>query len=116
MIRQYRIIYIALLVALLTQAIALEVVTRMNGPLLDLSGAELSAGTAYAVDYALLILSLAGTFFGIRCKQLNPVLRMSFITIPATFDLIYYYFNYDVNVLWCLPVLCVAYIFVWPKD
>lgn len=95
-------------------ALVLEWLTLRQGPMGDL--VPLTATQAYAIDYVLVALSMAGAFFGIRGKSMDPVGRMLLVAGPALLDVIYYFMYYDVNVLWCLPLLAVAYVFVWPKD
>lgn len=109
-----KIIYIALLALVILLGAALEIYTSACGPLSD--AVALSPQTEYAVNYALLLLSLAGVFFAIRGKGLSPLPRMCMVAVPALADTVYYYLRYDANVLWCLPVLFVAYLFVWPKE
>lgn len=103
-----------LLALVVIQGAALELYTQAEGPLSD--AVTLSPQTEYIVNYSLLLLSLAATFLAIRGRKISPLPRMVMLAVPAWADTVYYYFRYDVNVLWCLPVLCVAYLFVWPKE
>lgn len=114
MIKQYRYIYIAFLAGIVSVALVLELLTLKQGPMGE--HFPLTATMAYVIDYVLVALSLAGAFFGIRGKSMHPLTRIVMVGLPAQLDVIYYFMFYDVNVLWCLPLLAVAYVFVWPKD
>ena len=112
--KRNRKLYFTLLATTIALAAVLEWHTLSHGPL---SGyLSMTPVAESAVNYALVAVSLLTAFLAIRSKRIcNPV-RMCMVAVVACLDMVYYFVNFDPNVLWCLPMLLVAYLFVWPKD
>ena len=112
--KRNRILYLTLLATTIALAAVLEWHTLSHGPL---SGYLCMTPVAeYAVNYALVAVSLLTAFLAIRYKRMCTLARMCMVSVVACLDIVYYFVNFDPNVLWCLPMLLVAYLFVWPKD
>lgn len=113
--RKHRIIYFAILATVLLTALAMTVLTLRNGNIC--ADVELDPLVAYCTNYLLVIVSIFATYSTIRYKSIwSAILRMSIIGAVALADVIYYFLFQDKNVLWCLPVLAVAYATVWFKE
>ena len=99
-------IVIELLIALL-----LEMITDSRGPLWDgIADAQFQCvcGLICALS------AIVSAFIAIKKKQVNPILRMGVLMSGATMVLLDYYFFFDANLLYFLPVLGIAYMFIWP--
>ena len=58
--------------------------------------------------------AIVSAFLAIKKKQLNPIVRMAVLMSGVNMILLDYYFFYDTNLLYFIPVLAIAYMFIWP--
>lgn len=100
------IILIQLLIALL-----LEFLTDKRGPLLEGVG---DAKFQYIFGLICALSAIASAYLAIKKKQLNPIIRMGIVMSGVNMVLMDYYFFYDTNLLYFLPVLAIVYMFIWP--
>lgn len=99
-------IAIELLIVLL-----LEFLADSRGPLLEGWG---DAQFQYVFSMICALSAILSAFLAIKKKQVNPILRMSIVMGAVQLVLLDYYFFYDTNLLYFLPVLAIAYLFIWP--
>ena len=71
---------------------------------------------AYIMAYITGLSFIVGVWLAVRKQVWNAVLRMLLLLIPAWMVLLDYYVFMDANLLYALPLIGVAYLFVWPKD
>ena len=99
-----KILFFSFIVIELLIALLLDFLTDSRGPLLDGVG---NAQFQY-------VLGLIWAFLAIKKKQMNPILRMAIITSGVNMILLDYFFFFDTNLLYFLPLLAIAYMFIWP--
>jgi hypothetical protein len=97
---------IELLIALL-----LEFLTDKRGPLLEGMG---DAQFQYIFGLICALSAILSAFLSIKKKRLHPIIRMAILIGGVNMILLDYYFFYDTNLLYFLPVLAIAYLFIWP--
>ena len=107
-----KICYFLFIVFELLTVLCLEFLIDNKGPLLG----ELDdlAHIQYVFGIITVLSVILSAFLAIKKKQLNPILRMALIMSGVNMVLLDYYFFYDTNLLYCLPVLAIAYMFIWP--
>lgn len=93
-------------------ALGLELLTDNMGPLLG--GIEDIAQVQYVFGMITALSVILTAFLVIKKKQLNPILRMALVMSGVNMILFDYYFFFDTNLLYLLPVLAVVYMFIWP--
>lgn len=106
-----KILFFSFIVIELLIALLLDFLTDSRGPLLD-GVADAQFQYAFGMICALSAIVLA--FLAIKKKQLNPILRMAIVTSGVNMILLDYYFFFDTNLLYFLPLLAIAYMFIWP--
>ena len=89
----------------------LEFLTDKRGPLLDEIG---DAQFQYVFALVCALSAIVSAFLAIKKKQLHPPVRMATVMSGVNMILMDYYFFYDTNLLYFLPVLAIAYMFIWP--
>ena len=106
-----KIIYFLFIVFELLIACLLEFLTDSRGPLL---GGMADAKFQYIFSLLCALTAIVSAFLAIKKKQLNPIVRMAVVMSGVNMILMDYYFFYDTNLLYFLPVLAIAYMFIWP--
>lgn len=92
-------------------ALFLEFLTDKRGPLLEgISDAQFQ----YIFGLICALSAIVSAFLAIKKKQLNPIIRMAVLMSGVNMILMDYYSFYDTNLLYFLPVLAIAYMFIWP--
>ena len=92
-------------------ALFLEFLTDKRGPLLEgISDAQFQ----YIFGLICALSAIVSAFLAIKKKQLNPIIRMAVVMSGVNMILMDYYSFYDTNLLYFLPVLAIAYMFIWP--
>ena len=107
-----KILFFSFIVIEMMVALLLEFLTDSKGPLLG--GLENMAQAQYIFGMACALSAIAAAFLAIKKKQLNPIVRMALVMSGVNMILLDYYFFYDTNLLYFLPVLGIAYLFIWP--
>lgn len=102
--------FIFIVIEMLT-ALLLEFLTDSRGPLLDGVG---DAQFQYIFAIVCALSAILAAFLAIKKKQLHPIVRMATVMSGVNMILMDYYFFYDTNLLYFLPVLAIAYMFIWP--
>lgn len=92
-------------------ALLLEYLTDKKGPLLDGVG---DAQFQYVFSLVCALSAIVAAFLAIKKKQLHPLIRMATVMSGVNMILMDYYFFYDANLLYFLPLLAIAYMFIWP--
>ena len=106
-----KICYFLFIVAELLIALGLEFLTDKRGPLLD---GITDAQFQYVFGAICALSVLLSAFLAIKKKQLHPIIRMALVMSGVNMILIDYYSFFDTNLLYFLPVLAIAYMFIWP--
>ena len=92
-------------------ALFLEFLTDKRGPLLEgISDAQFQ----YIFGLICALSAIVSAFLAIKKKQLNPIIRMAVVMSGVNMILMDYYSFFDTNLLYFLPVLAIAYMFIWP--
>lgn len=107
-----RIFYFLFIVFELLIALFLEFLTDHMGPLLG--EIEDMAQVQYIFALVCALSAIVSAFLAIKKKQLNPIVRMAVLMSGVNMILLDYYFFYDTNLLYFIPVLAIAYMFIWP--
>ena len=107
-----KICYFLFIVFEMLTVLCLELLIDNKGPLLG----ELDDMThvQYIFGIVTVLSVILSVFLAIKKKQLNPILRMALIMSGVNMVLFDYSIFYDTNLLYCLPVLAIAYMFIWP--
>lgn len=108
-----KIIYFLFIVVELLIAWGLEFLTDSRGPLL--SGIDNVAQVQYVFGLVSALTVILAAYLAIKKKQMNPFLRMAVVMSGVSIVLFDYYFFYDTNLLYCLFILGIAYLFIWPS-
>lgn len=108
-----KIIYFIYLLSVGVVALCLEYFTSNTGPLLDT--VEEAPQLSYAFGMACVFSTMLSSFFAIRMKGWSAIVRMSLVIASANLIVFDYYFFYDTNMIFCLPLLGVVYLFLWPS-
>jgi len=107
-----KIIYFLFIVFELLVAFFLDFLTDAKGPLLgeikDIDQFQYAFGLVCAFS------AILTAFLVIKKKQLNPFVRMALVMSGINMILMDYYFFFDTNLLYFIPVLAIAYMFIWP--
>ena len=106
-----RFLFFSFIVIEMLIALCLEFLTDRRGPLLD---GMADAQFQYVFGLVCALSVIAAAFLAIKKKQLNPIIRMALVMSGVNMVLMDYYFFYDTNLLYFLPVLAIAYMFIWP--
>lgn len=106
-----KIIFFLFIVIELVTVLLLEFLTDKRGPLLEGIG---DAQFQYVFGLICVLSAILSAFLAIKKKQLNPIIRMALVMSGVNMILLDYYFFYDTNLLYFLPVLAIAYMFIWP--
>lgn len=106
-----KILFFSFIVIELLIALLLDFLTDSRGPLLDGVG---DAQFQYVFGLICALSAIVSAFLAIKKKQLNPILRMAIITSGVNMILLDYFFFFDTNLLYFLPLLAIAYMFIWP--
>ena len=93
-------------------ALGLEFLTDSRGPILG--ELENQAQAQYIFGMATALSVIASAFLAIKKKQLNPIVRMALVMSGVNMVMLDYYCFFDTNLLYLLPVLAIAYMFIWP--
>lgn len=107
-----KIIYFLFIVIELLIAFFLDFLTDTTGPLLG--GIENVAQFQYVFGLVCALSAILAAFLAIKKKQLNPIIRMALLMSGVNMILMDYYFFFDTNLLYFIPVLAIAYMFIWP--
>ena len=107
-----RILFFSFIVIEMLMALCLEFLTDSRGPLL---GGMADAQFQYVFGLVCALSAIVSVFLAIKKKRMNPILRMSIVMSGVNMILMDYYFFYDTNLLYFLPVLAIAYMFIWPS-
>ena len=107
-----KIFYFLFIVVELLIALLLEFLTDSRGPLLEGMG---DAQFQYVFGMICALAAIVSAFLAIKKKQMNPILRMVVVMSGVNMILMDYYFFYDTNLLYFLPILAIAYMFIWPS-
>lgn len=113
-IKQLRIFYLANIVATLLVAGIFELFTRLHGQILLPD--SFTAMQQYMINVCFVVVILLSVFLTLRMRQIPLLIRMCTISSSAILVMLDYYVLQDTNLLYFLPLLTVAYLFVWPKD
>ena len=106
-----KILFFLFIVIELLIALFLEFLTDKRGPLLEgISDAQFQ----YIFGLICALSAIVSAFLAIKKKQLNPIIRMAVVMSGVNMILMDYYSFYDTNLLYFLPVLAIAYMFIWP--
>jgi hypothetical protein len=106
-----KICFFLFIVLELLTALLLEFITDKRGPLLEGIG---DAQFQYIFGLICALSAIVSAFLAIKKKQLNPFVRMAILMSGVNMILFDYYFFYDTNLLYFLPLLAIAYMFIWP--
>ncbi len=106
-----KILFFSFIVIELLIALLLDFLTDSRGPLLDGVG---DAQFQYVFGLICALSAIVSAFLAIKKKQMNPILRMAIITSGVNMILLDYFFFFDTNLLYFLPLLAIAYMFIWP--
>ena len=106
-----KILFFSFIVIELLIALLLDFLTDSRGPLLDGVG---DAQFQYVFGLICALSAIVSAFLAIKKKQRNPILRMAMITSGVNMILLDYFFFFDTNLLYFLPLLAIAYMFIWP--
>lgn len=106
-----KIVFFSFIVFELLIALLLDFLTDSRGPLLD---GTADAQFQYVFGIVCALSAIVSAFLAIKKKQLNPILRMAIVTSGVNMILFDYFFFFDTNLLYFLPVLAIAYMFIWP--
>ena len=106
-----RILFFSFIVIELLVALLLDFLTDQKGPLLDGVG---DAQFQYVFGIICAFSAILSAFLAIKKKQMNPILRMAIVTSGVNMILFDYFFFFDTNLLYFLPVLAIAYMFICP--
>ena len=107
-----KICFFLFIVVELLIALGLELLTDSTGPLL--SELENLAEAQYIFSMATALTAIAAAFLAIVKKKLNPIVRMALVMSGVNMVLLDYYLFFDTNLLYLLPLLAIAYMFIWP--
>ena len=108
-----KILFFLFIVIEMLVALLLEFVSDSNGPLLG--NIDNGAQIQYIFGMITALSVILSAFLAIKKKQLNPIVRMAVVISGVNMVLFDYYFFYDSNLLYCLFVLGIAYLFIWPS-
>lgn len=108
-----KILFFLFIVIEMLVALLLEFVSDTNGPLLG--NIDNVAQIQYIFGMITALSVILSAFLAIKNKQLNPIVRMAVVISGVNMVLFDYYFFYDSNLLYCLFVLGIAYLFIWPS-
>lgn len=108
-----KILFFLFIVIEMLVALLLEFVSDTNGPLLG--NIDNVAQIQYIFGMITALSVILSAFLAIKKKQLNPIVRMAVVISGVNMVLFDYYFFYDSNLLYCLFVLGIAYLFIWPS-
>lgn len=108
-----KIIYFVFILIELLIAWGLEFLTDSRGPLLG--DIDNLGQIQYVFGIVCTLSVILAVYFVIKKKQMNPLLRMSLVMSGVNLVLFDYYFFYDTNLLYCLLILGIAYLFIWPS-
>lgn len=108
-----KILFFLFIVIEMLVALLLEFVSDSNGPLLG--NIDNVAQIQYIFGMITALSVILSAFLAIKKKQLNPIVRMAVVISGVNMVLFDYYFFYDSNLLYCLFVLGIAYLFIWPS-
>lgn len=106
-----KILFFSFIVIELLIALLLDFLTDSRGPLLDGVG---DSQFQYVFGLICALSAIVSAFLAIKKKQMNPILRMAIITSGVNMILLDYFFFFDTNLLYFLPLLAIAYMFIWP--
>ncbi|MBO7068557.1 MAG: hypothetical protein J6W52_07760 [Bacteroidaceae bacterium] len=106
-----KILFFLFIVIEMLVALLLEFLTDSRGPLMDGIG---DAQFQYVFGIVCAFSAIISAFLAIKKKQLHPIIRMATVMSGVNMILFDYYFFYDTNLLYFLPVLAIAYMFIWP--
>lgn len=109
--KKNKLVYVLLPILLLCISALLEIWTDDASCM-----AETNANFTYFSSCLCALMVIAGLFVSIRCTNMHPVARMLFLFVPALAVLLDYYLLMDTNLLYALPLMAIAYIFVYPKN
>lgn len=111
--KKLAILFGAMLFSTLLTALMFELITRKQGPLLPPE--SVSAEMRYIFGIVCVACTILGLFLSLRQQAWNPLFRMTMLVVPALLVIIDYYLLGDINYLFCLPMLAVAYLMIFYK-
>lgn len=104
--------FVSMCIGSLLLAGALEFYTQRNGVILDVEDAP---NLAYSFSIVCAISTILSTFYAIRQRHWNPLVRLGLLNSAVLLTILDYYMFYDTNMLACLPILVSASLFVLLK-
>lgn len=108
-----KILFFLFIVIEMLVALLLEFVLDTNGPLLG--NIDNVAQIQYIFGMVTALSVILSAFLAIKKKHMNPIVRMAVVISGVNMVLFDYYFFYDTNLLYCLFILGIAYLFIWPS-